>query len=893
MSEPTPDQFLGAPQAAEYRPTASSINAWSSASIDGRPWFDWADAERMRRDPQILFGLGILRSPLYRVQFKVQASTPEVGQLVQSTLKRFWKCCLPKVTKFFEYGVHAGELTYRLVEDRIELDQLDDFHPYDVRPLEFAAPPRKGRLAGVRVKSVRNKGSVDLLSPHAWWFSGYAEYGQHYGRPRMAGSFEPWLEKRSRHGAVDSRRLWYQKSAFGGPRVRFPVGTTREENGIERDNRQIAREIGEKDANGTVVVMPNSRDPVSKEYHWQFEDPKTRPDVAGLLDYPKELDREILIGMGIPPELVDASTTGSGYAGRAIPAQVFFTSMDETVALILDAIERLILGPLVAVNFGPEASYEIEAESLAEAVAADPSQAKQMMGLGGDEAGQADPMAGLGLSWSSALAKRVKDLALAEYPDLPGVELGWTAAQTRTGSTKAVGTGPDAGRTLYGQAAQRALRQSQSSGEAATSTRDRRAAAEEARSHLAAIASDPAQATPQRLNQLSQTIGSLTVEQLREARRQLGARFGANATRREQMAEVIRQRVAEISRGGSPRPTPERTPERQQSRPATPAAPAPRTVESVVAAVRSRSFVTRDERAATLSRMSPEQQTQVRMGAGLPFDQARANLLATDPFGYTRALASALFDMANRPPTTATGSTPSPNRTRTPPPGFVPPPITGGASDRPRPPANVRIQMQNRQAVARVFGRDLDDDTLKSVANAFHGGTVEVSVMGNNIITRSVSPDGSSATRTFFRNAEGKLECHNDYFRIADDSYYNGHGVGVFLNQVRGLKAAGVDVITTHAAGSLNHPDFNGYYTWPRFGYEATIDNSQFARLPADVKRKMGNSRSMLKLFETEGGPEAWKRHGSDLYRAHFDLSDGSPNIKALESYLEVRRNRS
>lgn len=375
------DRITRSAKTASYVPHVWTGNRLGLA-LDGRPRFTWLEAERMRYDPQIQFGLRVLRAPLFGVTWKVQADSAVVERWVDREFGRVYRRMLPRLCREFEYGVACGEVTYlarrsrATGKTRIHFNDFLDLHPRDARPLVFHRGRCAGDLAGLKVQNVVNAemgtGGLYLDRNHGFWFKGESEYGDWYGRPRLAGAYEPWLEKRGRHGAVDARRLFYKKCAFRGPRIRYPVGQTDMGNAdtgsMLMSNQDIARELVEKFENGGVLALPSVKGPDGAEL-WTWEDPQSFSDVAGLMEYPRQLDKEILIGLGIPIELVEAGGTGSGYSGRAIPAQVFFTSMDEIVSRIVESITEQVMRFLVRLNFGTAARFEIVPDSLAQMMA--------------------------------------------------------------------------------------------------------------------------------------------------------------------------------------------------------------------------------------------------------------------------------------------------------------------------------------------------------------------------------------------------------------------------------------------------------------------------------------------------------------------------------------------
>jgi hypothetical protein len=152
---------------------------------------------------------------------------------------------------------------------------------------------------------------------------------------------------------------------------------------------------------------------------------------------------------------------------------------------------------------------------------------------------------------------------------------------------------------------------------------------------------------------------------------------------------------------------------------------------------------------------------------------------------------------------------------------------------------------------------------------------------------------GLLAIRTFSRDKKGNVVCTNDLFKVEAGGPADGHGVALFLNQVRALRAAGVSHIATHAAGDFeqaNEGGYCGYLVWPKFGYDGNMEEEAFERLPEPMQKAMGKKRNVQALLALPGGEAAWELHGSDIYKAKFDLKEGSKHMARLDAYLEKRR---
>lgn len=457
--------LISEPRLRGYRPTVWGAQWWNTI-IDGKPFFTLWDVERMRRDPMVQFCLRVLRSPLYQIKIVVKADSPKVRHYVEEQYRKIWLGCLTKILRCFEWGFSTGESCYEYKSGYAIFKDLIETHPLDTRALIWDSGTHMGRVAGICVhqQSIGLHANTRqyIYGHHAFWFAGEAEFNQLYGRPRLAGMYEPWLEKRGRNGAVDSRRLWHRAFAFRGPRIWYPVGET--DMGVPgnpnlRDNQDIGRELVEKAENGGVMALPNTpHSELQGEKAWQIEDAAAQQDVPGLRDYPKDLDSEIQYGAGIPPEVVRAAETGSGWSGRSIPALVFFASEDEVAKLALAAVDVQQVRPLVDLNFGKSARYTVEHESLAALVAKDSKEGGKLVGGDGSTEkgrsqsqgvdvpnqpeGETSPVDMSHLS--PELRRRVRELAEAEYPvDLADDKGRWiTIGARRSDSGKKRGGSP-------------------------------------------------------------------------------------------------------------------------------------------------------------------------------------------------------------------------------------------------------------------------------------------------------------------------------------------------------------------------------------------------------------------------------------------------------------------
>jgi hypothetical protein len=131
----------------------------------------------------------------------------------------------------------------------------------------------------------------------------------------------------------------------------------------------------------------------------------------------------------------------------------------------------------------------------------------------------------------------------------------------------------------------------------------------------------------------------------------------------------------------------------------------------------------------------------------------------------------------------------------------------------------------------------------------------------------------------------------NRLFKIADDSRFKGRGYKIFESQVNELRKKKFEKITVYAAGNINNPDYNGYYTWARFGYQPKKEDA--TQIVEMVNRTNGTQfKSWYEMMNTVTGQKLWKQIGSD-WDGEFDLKSNSLSMKTWKNYLKYRKSQS
>jgi hypothetical protein len=201
--------------------------------------------------------------------------------------------------------------------------------------------------------------------------------------------------------------------------------------------------------------------------------------------------------------------------------------------------------------------------------------------------------------------------------------------------------------------------------------------------------------------------------------------------------------------------------------------------------------------------------------------------------------------------------------------------------------AEVSFYLGERQDVERVvrrlFGRALRRWEYAGLAGAPDDARVELGACDGQLYLETSDPL-ANRYRTFHlaRRAAARLVIVNEGFCIQVETMQrSGLGLRVFYRQVENAAALGVDRI--EAIAGRCHGE-NGYYTWPRFGFDGPLPGSVKANLPLGLERAC----RVLDLMECDKGRLWWREHGCTI-RVTFDLAAGSRSQSALERYVGAK----
>lgn len=361
---------LTKPRTASYKP--QPIDHWGLMPRD-LPIFTWLMIREMLWDPTIRLGLAMREAPLHGAELAyregenwqagVKCENKIVALFVQKQLERFWKHDLAKVLRAQVWGWAGGEVTYKLNKlGQVEYAGLLQRASGDIRALEL-----EGKQIGVRFRRIpaTPKGYVDLRFPECFWHPFGAEDGSHYGNSVLRGCYSPWCDKYLDGMALDVRRLFMHKDAYGGVDISYPPGSMFVEGQGNITNQDIARQMASQVKAGGVTTRPSTCDANGHE-QWVITRATIPANPQHILQYPKDLDVEILRGLEIPDDVLTSEGMTGAWAGKAVPQQAFYAGLDKWLTSLANDFQVQIAQPLIWWNFDQCPDFEIGFKPLAE-----------------------------------------------------------------------------------------------------------------------------------------------------------------------------------------------------------------------------------------------------------------------------------------------------------------------------------------------------------------------------------------------------------------------------------------------------------------------------------------------------------------------------------------------
>lgn len=377
----------------------------------------------MIRDSRVTYGLQLLKGPIksftvflpeenadsaevhqtlreqgIQFAYTVKSDDQEVSEFILKTLNRFWENGLEEYLTCIEWGYSCNQIIYKFDTDEkgkpdlktIEFDKLSWYDPMFVRAITY-----KHKLIGASIyDTTMNSDPIVLRIPKLLWGVHNKRVNRLFGQSRLYGCFIPWHETWTTGGARDVRRLWFQKNSFDSGEIRFPIGKTTLPDNTEIDNRDLAIKILGNIRSGGGRVLPSDSFSQGKEKQWEYIPPISNVTPQGLMEYPETLRKEILEGLGIPPEVVESDSDGGfgSATGRKVPMTVYYSTLSNIVSDVLNTLTEQCIKYMVELRYGKNIKFSIEKVIPLKSELGIQALENNMQGAEGGSEGKTDPI---------------------------------------------------------------------------------------------------------------------------------------------------------------------------------------------------------------------------------------------------------------------------------------------------------------------------------------------------------------------------------------------------------------------------------------------------------------------------------------------------------------------
>jgi hypothetical protein len=316
----------------------------------------------MRRNPTIALARAIATAPILSARWSVEATDDadaEIVSFVQQQMDRLWADFVSDALFCFDYGFQSWEKVFAVADlngrQYIVLDKLKPLAP-DIT--QYRADKDTGAFAGVR------NGDVDLDSGKCLWLANEPEAGNPFGASRLENirktAWYPWER-------LGERKLQYAARVAGvTPMIEYPEGESLDASGAKRSNFLIACALLDALGRGKGITMPNvfssfagdlarSGVDLDKLRAWRIDFLETKTAHGDdLIQMAKHYESLMMRGFLAPERSGTEAAQSGSRADSKTHGDIALLISQLSFMGFLRLLNRDVVNPLIAVNFGPQ-----------------------------------------------------------------------------------------------------------------------------------------------------------------------------------------------------------------------------------------------------------------------------------------------------------------------------------------------------------------------------------------------------------------------------------------------------------------------------------------------------------------------------------------------------------
>lgn len=360
-SEPRPDVGDALRQAFETRLAGDVRRA---LGVFNRQQVSIEHRLMMRNDPDVAFGLALLRAPIINLQWAIEGRDEEIKAFVTEVMKVHYQKLAIAGSMAMHFGFQVLEKVWEPTVLEVDVPGPDGgaprprkfnawsyrrFKAINPKTLTLLVDTERDEWAGVeqRVGGVTRRAGPERCV--LWSFRAQEVFGHLAGYPITDQAHKPWWNKEVTELYTNR---YYERRADPSYKARAAASIQRGERTEDGFKYMADQVLGLKD--GSVIVLPDGVDPSTGKFLFDVDlmaDDKRGDMFQARLD---ALSTQILRALWIP----DKAGTSDGTGSLAM-AQTHAETMAMGLQAVLnewidEVVNPQVVAPLVLYNFGEE-----------------------------------------------------------------------------------------------------------------------------------------------------------------------------------------------------------------------------------------------------------------------------------------------------------------------------------------------------------------------------------------------------------------------------------------------------------------------------------------------------------------------------------------------------------
>jgi len=290
----------------------------------------WPVIKRMRKYPQIKFGLNLMKWAVLSTSRSVKCDDPDVRAFVETQFVK------PHLTRMLNVNLSALDYGFAPAELRWALDPtLTDFSPVGAFTIQeirdpdpqfcFPVVDEFGDYQGFEQWGAGGRMAA-IPADASTWFTFLQEHGRWFGIPWTDACYDDWYR-----AVLMATWMAQEAERHGGPftTVRFPT-TPVADDPANAANLARAEELGKNTRSLSYVALPNNAD-ASGKYAWEVDRKIEHATGRAWIEKLNWLQTQMFRAIGIPDLVATQTEIGSRALGETQKSMVYmgFDALNE------------------------------------------------------------------------------------------------------------------------------------------------------------------------------------------------------------------------------------------------------------------------------------------------------------------------------------------------------------------------------------------------------------------------------------------------------------------------------------------------------------------------------------------------------------------------------------